>query len=263
MNILMHSKCLTFLSFQFSYVADEESPADFGIADFDDGFQRLENLELSGCNLTGEMPAWLSNQIVLHLNSNKITGPIPSQLGTLPRLFNVDYSSNRIVGEFPKQLLRLPMLSATSYPPAIYLRHKSIYGSIPIEIGQLDSLRRLGLEHNNFTGNIPGQISNLKDLNYLALSENHLSGQIPTSWTSLNFLSFFNVSYLQQIWKGEYQQALRSKALMYLRLKGPRKFVVFHFQMSAIQSRDLMIKIRTMSIKFHRFIFRGLGWGSS
>ncbi|PRQ25893.1 putative non-specific serine/threonine protein kinase [Rosa chinensis] len=89
MNILRHSKSLIFLSFAFSYVADEESPADFGIADFD-GFQSLRVLDLSGCNLTGEMPAWLSklkNLAVLHLYSNKITGPVPSQLGTLPRLF--------------------------------------------------------------------------------------------------------------------------------------------------------------------------------
>ncbi|PRQ25892.1 putative non-specific serine/threonine protein kinase [Rosa chinensis] len=88
-----------------------------------------------------------------------------------------------------------PYNSLSFYPPAIYLGYNSIHGSIPIEIGQLDSLHQLGLDHNNFTGNIPGQISNLKDLFYLDLSVNHLSGEIPSTLTSLNFLSFINISY--------------------------------------------------------------------
>ncbi|XP_062018165.1 receptor-like protein 3 [Rosa rugosa] len=187
MNILMHSKSLTFLAFQFSYVADEESPADFGIADFDDGFQRLENLELSG---------W----------------PIPSQLGNLPRLFNVDFSSNRIgkINHHPD--FELPVLDTTDgligqphVQVIFFLSTGDILGTQQpayMEVYLLKSANWIvsvawGLSTTTSpAGNIPRQISNLKDLNYLDLSENHLSGQISSSLTSLiNFLSFFNVSY--------------------------------------------------------------------
>ncbi|XP_004296287.1 PREDICTED: receptor-like protein 2 [Fragaria vesca subsp. vesca] len=154
-NILKHSKSLVFLSFVFSFEADEESPADFGITHFE-GFQSLRFLNLRGCNLASEIPKWLSkvkNLAVLSLADNKITGSVPK------------------------------------------LRHNSFYGSIPVEIGQLDRLQSLWLNHNNFTGNIPTQISDLKNLNALQLSENHLSGHIPSSLSSLNFLSNFNVSF--------------------------------------------------------------------
>ncbi|XP_004296202.1 PREDICTED: receptor-like protein 2 isoform X1 [Fragaria vesca subsp. vesca] len=231
MNILRHSESLVFLSLPFSYRAANGTPADFGIADFD-GFQNLRFLNLGGCNLTGEIPAWLTNLktlSVLSLAANKLTGPVPSRLGTLPRLFYLNLASNRFVGEFPKQLLRLPMLVSRSnqsvdhddahlelpitqsrlyagfigqqlnslsfFPREINLEHNNFYGSIPTEISRLDRLQNLELNHNNFTGNIPAQISNLRDLQTLDISENHLSGQIPSSVTSLNFLANLNVSY--------------------------------------------------------------------
>ncbi|KAL6202052.1 hypothetical protein ACLB2K_025763 [Fragaria x ananassa] len=167
MNILKHSKSLVFLSFVFSFKADEESPADFGITHFE-GFQSLRFLNLRGCNLAGEIPKWLSkikNLAVLSLADNKITG----------------------VGKQYKYM--------SFFPRAIKLRHNRFHGNIPVEIGQLDRLQSLRLNHNNFTGNIPTQISNLKNLNALQLSENHLSGQIPSSLSSPNFLLNFNVSF--------------------------------------------------------------------
>ncbi|KAL6203847.1 hypothetical protein ACLB2K_027546 [Fragaria x ananassa] len=195
MNILRHSESLIFLSLAFSYEADEESPADFGMADFD-GFQNLRFLSLGGCNLVGEIPAWLSklkNLAVLSLYKNKLTGPVPSQLGTLPRLFYLHLGSNRIVGEFPKQLLRLPMLVSESNQTA---DSDDAHLELPvITYPNRDCLQSLELNNNNFTGDIPTQISNLKELNVLQLSKNHLSGKIPSSLTSLNFLSNLNVSY--------------------------------------------------------------------
>ncbi|KAL6196503.1 hypothetical protein ACLB2K_032118 [Fragaria x ananassa] len=103
MNILKHSKSLVFLSFVFSFKADEESPADFGITHFE-GFQSLRFLNLRGCNLAGEIPKWLSkiknNLAVLSLADNKITG----------------------VGKQYKYL--------SFFPRAIKLRHNRFHGNI-------------------------------------------------------------------------------------------------------------------------------------
>ncbi|VVA19009.1 PREDICTED: receptor [Prunus dulcis] len=226
MKILMSSESLHTLLLTGSFVG-EGMPSDDDMVDFD-GFQNLWMLSLAYCDLTGQIPVWLSklkNLELLSLNFNQITGRIPSWLGTLPRLFYINLSYNRISGEFPKQLCRLPSLvygpvasqvdqyefelplfkitgRRQTYPPRrlsyfpglIDLSHNNIYGDIPTEISQLQLLRELYLNSNNFAGVIPDQISNLKDLEVLNLSMNHLSGKIPSSLVSLNFLKRFDVS---------------------------------------------------------------------
>ncbi|PRQ35629.1 putative non-specific serine/threonine protein kinase [Rosa chinensis] len=207
MKILMGCKRLVVLSLASSFVG-EELPADLGIVDFD-GFQNLQVLDLSSCNLL-----------------NRITGSIPSWIGTLPRLCSVSMEFNLLSGEPPKELWTLPMLvseqAATQvdrtpidlpifypsidhgrplqynylyYAASISLRNNNLQGNMPSEIGQLQLLQTLDLSNNNFTDNIPDQISNLKDMEMLDLSMNHLSGKIPMSFTSLHFLSKFNVLY--------------------------------------------------------------------
>ncbi|XP_004296056.1 PREDICTED: tyrosine-sulfated glycopeptide receptor 1-like [Fragaria vesca subsp. vesca] len=225
MKILMYCKSLVFLAFPGSFVG-EEMPDNLGMVDFY-GFQNLRFLSLAECELTGHIPAYLSEfekLELLYLGNNRITGSIPSWLGNLPRLYAIDLSFNLLSGEFPKELCRLPMLISKGtaaqvedddlelpiysvkgavvlqyklsyFPVAISMGNNTISGSIPVEIGQLKLLQYLGLSNNNLSGNIPDQISNLKNLEQLNLSRNHLSGKIPLSFTSLTFLKYFNVSY--------------------------------------------------------------------
>ncbi|KAL6195051.1 hypothetical protein ACLB2K_030673 [Fragaria x ananassa] len=226
MKILMRSTSLVFLSLTTSFVG-EELPADLGIVQDFDGFQNLRLLDLSYCELTGQIPLWLSKLKklqMLNLYSNRLSGSIPTWLGTLPMLFNIGLESNLLSGEFPKELYGLPALVSTQtpaqvddidlelaiygykgatlvqyklsyFPPAIYIGNNTINGNIPTEIGQLQLLHILSLSNNTFSGNIPENMSNLKNLEILDLSMNHLSGKIPPSLASLNFLSSFNVSY--------------------------------------------------------------------
>ncbi|XP_009364886.2 receptor-like protein 2 [Pyrus x bretschneideri] len=228
MNILMRCESLIFVTFSYRFIG-EEIPADDGLVDFD-GFKNLQILSLSRCELTGQIPFWLSKLKkleILNLDFNRITVSVPIWLGTLPRLFYINLGSNQISGEFPKELCRLAMLlyegtSAQVYknylelpifvkirddakalqynylyffPPSIYLYNNSISGNIPTEIGQLRLLHKLGLGFNNFSGSIPDQISNLKNLDTLDLSKNHLTGKILESLKGLNFLSYLNFSY--------------------------------------------------------------------
>ncbi|XP_016648230.1 PREDICTED: tyrosine-sulfated glycopeptide receptor 1-like [Prunus mume] len=223
----MRCKSLRTLILSYSFKG-EEMPADSGMVDFD-GFQNLRYLTLYHCELTGQMPLWLSklkNLEILSLKGNRITGPIPSYLGTLPNLFCISLADNLISGEFPKELCRLPRLvheptaaqvvddylelpiftaaaqnpifyprRLSNFAPAIDLSLNHINGRIPSEIGKMRLLHILDLSINNFSGNIPNEISNLKNLENLSLSMNHLSGQIPSSLASLSFLKSFNVSY--------------------------------------------------------------------
>ncbi|CAL8150906.1 unnamed protein product [Prunus armeniaca] len=227
MKILMSCKSLHALLLSGSFVG-EGIPSDDDMVDFD-GFQNLRVFSLAYCNLTGQIPVWLSklkNLEMLVMSFNQITGPIPSWLGILPRLFYISLSHNQISGEFPKQLCRLPRLlyeplasqankyefelpvfsfmsgiqvflsqKLSFYRLWIDISNNNIVGEIPTEIGQSHLLQGLTLGYNNFSGIIPDQISNLKNLEILDFSTNHLSGIIPSSLASLNFLKEFNVSY--------------------------------------------------------------------
>ncbi|XP_020582295.1 tyrosine-sulfated glycopeptide receptor 1 [Phalaenopsis equestris] len=191
-------------------------------------FQNLQVLGLGGCQLTGQVPLWLSNLsnlLALDLSGNQLTGPVPAWLGSLPYLFYLDLSGNLLSGEIPPELTGLHALTMDQFesrinqgilqfpvfikpangsglqynqlaelPPAIYLQNNTLHGLILPQIGQLKNLHVLDLSHNNFSGNIPVEICNLTNLEKLDLSTNQLNGEIPSKLNSLHFLASFNVS---------------------------------------------------------------------
>lgn len=207
---------------------DEELPGDVNLIG-SAMFQNIQILGLGGCRFTGRVPMWLSNLVkleVLDLSYNNITGSVPGWFGTLPNLFYLDLSYNLLTGYFPMELIGLRRLASqqnpdqvdssslelpvfvkpdnvsnlqynqlSNLPPAIYLDHNSIGGTIPVEIGQLKFIIALDLSYNNFSGNIPDTISNLTNLEKLDLSGNELSGEIPASLQNLHFLSSFSVAH--------------------------------------------------------------------
>ncbi|ESR45082.1 hypothetical protein CICLE_v10003246mg, partial [Citrus x clementina] len=224
-RILMGCKNLNVLFLTMNFM--NEATPNYDQNKISDGFQNLRAVSLAGCQLTGQVPLWLSKLTkleVLLLSGNQITGSIPGWFGNLPSLFYFALSQNNISGEFPKELSRLqplvieqnkfnrnkpdlpfflfPNQNSTSHQynrifglrPTIFLANNSLSGRIPAETGQLKFLNVLDLGNNNFAGSIPNQISQLTILERLDLSKNHLSGEIPASLSSLHFLSFFSTA---------------------------------------------------------------------
>ncbi|KAG6682949.1 hypothetical protein I3842_13G168300 [Carya illinoinensis] len=222
-NILMRCKSLSVLLLTKNFL-HEALPTEDSIVD-PDGFRNLQYLGLAQCQLTGQLPIWLSKLKkleILGLSFNRITGSIPGWLSTLPRLSRINLSHNLILGEFPKELCALPALvskqalmdnsslifsifairngtifefnSLSNVGPKISLENNGLSGNIPLEIGHLKQLHGLNLSHNYFSGNIPNQISELTNLERLDLSANQLSGKIPKSFISLHFLHEFSVA---------------------------------------------------------------------
>ncbi len=75
---------------------------------------------------------------------------------------------------------------------SLELRTNSLTGSIPAELGDLDSLKHLDLNTNSLTGSIPAELGDLTNLETLDLGRNSLTGSIPAELGDL--------TNLQELW---------------------------------------------------------------
>ena len=108
----------------------------------------------------------ISNTLTFfYLNNNKISGNIPSVLGNLINLEDIEMWNNKFSG------------------------------NIPSTIGNLHKLQYLDLSQNNFVGNIPSSLGNLTNLLELYLKDNNLQGSIPSSLSQCrNLITFYLLS---------------------------------------------------------------------
>ena len=159
----------------------------FGVSLNQDG--TVWRLELNANRLRGELPsalAELTNLRHLHL---------PSQRGS--RISRADFPNrvNRISGGIPTWLGELPL-------ETLNLTNAGLSGSIPAELGAMESLRVLRLNDNELSGPIPPELGNLGSLTELLLSGNQLSGPIPPelgNLASLNSLFIGNNQFSSPI----------------------------------------------------------------
>ena len=107
------------------------------------------------------------------LDSNRLTGNIPAELGKLSNLRSLWLTKNRLTGNIPAELGNLSNLED------LLLIENRLTGEIPAELGNLSSLKALRLNRNQLTGSIPAELEKLDNLLQLFLSENRLTGCIP------------------------------------------------------------------------------------
>jgi Leucine-rich repeat (LRR) protein len=142
----------------------------------------------------------------LFLNSNKLWGTIPPELGDLSGLQWLSLQSNGLGGSIPPELANLSNLTylllsgnglSGNIPPelgnlsslvALYLHNNNLSGNIPPELGTLSSLVALYLNNNQLSGGIPPELGNLSSLGTLSLQSNQLTGSIPPELGSLSSL---------------------------------------------------------------------------
>ena len=97
-------------------------------------------------------------------------------------------SDNNLIGSIPPQIGNLDSLKI------LYLSENGLTGNIPPEIGNLGNLVELDLSENGLSGSIPPEIGNLHNLTYLYLYENQLSGNIPPEIGNLGYLDELDLS---------------------------------------------------------------------
>lgn len=109
----------------------------------------------------------------------------PSTLGRLDALSSLSLRSNRLYGPLPPDILSLPSLRY------LYFQHNNFSGDIPSSFSS--HLNSLDLSFNSFTGNIPAALNNLTHLAALNLQNNSLTGPIP-DLSALSGLQQLNLS---------------------------------------------------------------------
>ena len=146
---------------------------------------RVTGLRLRRKNLTGTLPTALGSLtglIDLDLAGNALTGSIPTQLGSLTKLQWLDLHDNQLSGSIPVELGSLTKLES------LKLHRNALTGSIPTQLGSLTALTRLDLYDNQLSGSIPAELGDLAALEYLFLADNGLTGSIPADLGDLGNL---------------------------------------------------------------------------
>ncbi|KAH0652166.1 hypothetical protein KY289_029844 [Solanum tuberosum] len=153
----------------------------------------LQELELAGNNLGGELPPIIGNisknLAQIHLDDNLIYGSIPTQISSLVNITLLNLSSNHLNGTIPPELCRMGKLER------LYLSNNSLSGVIPSAFGNVSHLGLLDLSKNNLSGLIPNTFANLPQLRRLLLHDNHLSGTIPPSLGDCVNLEILDLSH--------------------------------------------------------------------
>jgi Leucine-rich repeat (LRR) protein len=104
------------------------------------------SLSLSGNNLSGTLPAELSDLIyleTLNLQSNAIEGSLPSDLGRLVNLKTINFQSNQLEGT-------LPALSGISGLKKLSFAGNLFKGTIPGHLNDFENIENIDLSNNGF-----------------------------------------------------------------------------------------------------------------
>uniref|UniRef100_A0A6N2K2G1 non-specific serine/threonine protein kinase n=1 Tax=Salix viminalis TaxID=40686 RepID=A0A6N2K2G1_SALVM len=106
-------------------------------------------------------------------SATQIPQPLPSSLGNLSQLVELDISFNSFTNTIPPELGDLKNLVTLN------LSHNSFSGPIPSALCHLANLTHLHMDANSLEGALPGEIGNMKNLESLDVSYNRLNGPIP------------------------------------------------------------------------------------
>ncbi|KAF8035276.1 hypothetical protein BT93_C1333 [Corymbia citriodora subsp. variegata] len=142
--------------------------------------------------LNGTIPKeWGSTKLVnISLFGNRLTGPIPKELGNISTLWKLVVEINQLSGAVPLELGNLSQLHQ------LHLTSNNFTGELPKTFAKLAALQELRLGDNQFTGNIPDFIQNLTNLEVLVIQGSGLQGPIPSGISLLEKLSDLRISDL-------------------------------------------------------------------
>ena len=116
----------------------------------------------------------------------RLSGSIPTEVGTLTHLKNLILEGCAMTGTIPSEI------GALTYLKELKLNQNELVGSLPTELGNLQSVDTVNLYRNMLTGPLPSELGTMSSLLWVALRENAITGTIPTTLGRL--------SQLQSLW---------------------------------------------------------------
>ncbi|KAI3769491.1 hypothetical protein L6452_00596 [Arctium lappa] len=174
---------------------------------------RLEELDLSGVDISSSLPRFLANfsslgqsslKIVfikmsslanmtqltyLDLSHNEFTGVVPS-LVSLTKVTVLDLSDSRLEKRcLPDWLVKLTKLKE------LYVNRMDLYGEIPPFLANLTKLSLVGMRGNSLSGCIPSSFMNLTQLSTIDLGINQLQGPISSSFSNFKRLQHLHLDH--------------------------------------------------------------------
>ncbi|MBA0606326.1 hypothetical protein Godav_018806, partial [Gossypium davidsonii] len=155
-------------------------------------FPFLQEIDLTRNFLNGTIPPeWGSMQLVnISLLGNRLTGPIPKELGNISTLSSISVEFNQLSGALPPQLGNLPAIER------MLISSNNFTGEIPETFAKLTTLKDFRISDNQFTGKIPSFIQNWTNLEKLAMQASGLMGPIPLGIGDLEKLTDLRISDL-------------------------------------------------------------------
>ncbi|XP_034700181.1 receptor-like protein 1 [Vitis riparia] len=85
----------------------------------------------------------------LDLSGNKLTGPIPPEIGNLSGIHTLNLSYNQLIGSIPETFSNLKEIESLD------LSHNGLMGQIPPQMVELNFLSVFTVAHNNLSGKTP------------------------------------------------------------------------------------------------------------
>ncbi|KAF3786934.1 Receptor-like protein 12 [Nymphaea thermarum] len=110
-------------------------------------YENRVTMTIKGSNF--QMDKMLNLLTIMDLSSNRFSGEIPNEIGTLEGLVVLNMSNNELVGPIPQPLANLLQLESLD------LSRNNLSGNIPVGLLRLTFLSVLNLSFNNLQGKIP------------------------------------------------------------------------------------------------------------
>jgi Leucine-rich repeat (LRR) protein len=142
--------------------------------------QTLTVLNMSSADFTGTLPktlATLRSLILLYINDNWLTGPIPSDFGVAQfgTLLYFSLSGNSLTGTISDALIAIPAMRIFDIDSNVFT------GPVPFRKGLSASIEVYEISSNYFTGTLTSNWTEFARLEYCYMDSNYLSGTLPSA----------------------------------------------------------------------------------
>ncbi|KAG0538138.1 hypothetical protein BDA96_03G209500 [Sorghum bicolor] len=168
------------------------------MAEFLDGlppcaWSKLELLDLSTTNISGEIPNWINrwtNLSILQLSSNMLVGSIPLEIGMLSKLRTLDLDGNHLTGSISEE-----HLASLVNLEELDLSYNSVQMVINLSWIPPFKLRMAYFPHCQMGPYFPLWLQGQRDLIYLDISDTGIVDYLPDwFWSVFSNTTYLNIS---------------------------------------------------------------------